>query len=149
MAMVLVVLVPVVHGASSTDTFQVVGNGFCINSAGKRLKLGPNHHMHAHDLQWKATMVSPKGRARHCETLCLQADNCIGYMTEDGRACDIIRRSDHNAAHGIAGADDERRNFCWERVASVVKDSASKCEVTVSWPDGRPDETRECFDLAL
>ena len=134
--------------ACAVDTFEVVGNGFCVDQQGRRLKLGPHVSTHAHDLQWKESAVTPKGRARRCESLCLAQDSCIGYMTEDSRVCDIILRSDHNARNGIAGADSERRNHCWERVRGAALDASGTCEVTVSYEDGRPQEARECIALA-
>ena len=67
-------------------------------------------------------------------------------MTEDSKACDIILRTDHNAEDGIAKADSERRNFCWERVRGAAADDGA-CAVTVTYEDGR-QEPRECVTLA-
>lgn len=134
--------------ASAVDTFEFVGNGFCIDQQGRRLKLGPHFSTHAQDLQWKETTVTETGRARRCEQLCLQQNDCIGYMSEDARFCDIILRADHNAENGIAGADNERRNSCWERVGGAALDATGTCEVTINYEDGRPQEARECIALA-
>ena len=135
-----------VAACAAADTFELVGNGFCVDQQDRRLKLGPNWQTHSHDLQWKETAVTQKGRARRCEHLCLQQNDCLGYMTEDLRVCDIILRSDHNAKNGIAGADSERRNTCWERVRGAAVDTTGTCEVFVTYEDGRREE-RECVAL--
>ena len=132
-----------VHAAA--DTFQLVGNGFCVDAQGRRLKLGPNAHLHGQELQWQNAKVDAQGRAKHCEFQCRRIADCIGYMTEDSKACDTILRKNHNAAAGIAGVDREPRNFCWERVKAVEIDSG--CEVWSEWPDGRK-ERRECMTVA-
>lgn len=134
----LMVILPV---ESASDTFQLVGNGFCLDAKGRRLKLGPRPEFHGQELQWQSAKVGSDGSARHCEFRCRREPKCIGYMTEDSKACDIILRSDHNAANGIARHDAERRNYCWERVPGAEIDSA--CEVWSTWDDGRK-ERREC-----
>ena len=95
-----------VHAAA--DTFQLVGNGFCVDAQGRRLKLGPNPHLHGQELQWQNAKVDAQGRAKHCEFQCRRIADCIGYMTEDSKACDTILRKVHNAEAGIAGVDRER-----------------------------------------
>ena len=142
---VITSLISDVSGASSaSDMFELVGNGFCVDAVGRRLKLGPRPETHSQDLRWQKTEVSHEGRAQRCEQLCLKNKDCIGYMTEDSAACVTIRRSDHNAKDGIVGADDERRNYCWERVPGAAADDG--CEVYAIYADGRR-EKRECVTL--
>ena len=130
---------------AEADAFQLVGNGFCVNAKGRRLKLGPRPELHGQELQWTNVKVNAQGRAKQCEFQCRRLTDCIGYMTEDGKACATISRRDHNAAAGIAGTDKETRNFCWERVQALEIDSG--CEVWSTWPDGRR-ERRECMIVA-
>ena len=132
---------------AAADTYEKVGNGWCVDGHGRRLKLGPDSRTHAADIKWQRADVSPEGHARRCEQMCSRLDDCIGYMTEDGSACDIVRRGDHYAGGGIAAADRETRNFCWMRMKADAVDAASSCEAFASWPDGRK-ERRECVALA-
>ena len=132
---------------SAADNFEKVGNGWCLNPTGKRIKLGPVAQLHATDVSWtQGTQVHSDGSAPRCERVCSRMDDCIGYMTEDASACAVIRRGDHHAASGIFKADAERRNYCWRRDKAAAVDQDSSCEATVSWPDGR-QEKRECIVL--
>ena len=129
------------------DAYELVGNGWCLDRLGRRLKLGPQPWTHSSDMQWQGADVGISGSARRCEARCSRASDCIGYMTEDRRSCDILRRSDHHAQDGIASADGEQRNYCWARVRVEDIDANSGCEATVKWHDGRQEE-RECVVLA-
>ena len=141
----LLLLAAYILSAHAADTFQLVGNGFCTDAKGSRLKLGPRPETHVQDLNWQSASVGSEGRAWHCEFLCRRQPDCIGYMTEDHKQCDTIKRSDHNSAGGIAGHDSETRNWCWERVQATTVDS--ECEVWAEWRDGRR-ERRQCMTVA-
>ena len=141
----LLLLLAYMIGANANDSYEKVGNGWCLSPDGHRLKLGPDAYRHGEDVGWyQGTKVNVDGAAPRCERVCSKLDDCIGYMTEDASACTIIRRGDHHAAGGIYQADSERRNFCWQRVRAAAIDQASSCEAIASWPDGR-EETRECI----
>jgi len=131
---------------AARDEYEAVGNGWCLDESGHRLKLGPDHFRHAEEVAWSSADVDSDSRARACERRCSATprSDCVGYMTEDKQQCTLIRRRDHHAEDGIASTDAERRNFCWRRVVPAVVDDASSCEVTVRWPDGR-EEPRECI----
>ena len=47
--------------SSAADRFELVGNGFCVDAAGRRLKLGPRPETHGRDLQWQRTEVGHDG----------------------------------------------------------------------------------------
>ena len=55
------------------------------------------------------------GSAEHCASICSSDVECIGYMTEDGTKCDVIRSGDANANNGIKSVDSETRNYCWKK----------------------------------
>ena len=123
------------------DAYERVGNGWCLDQRGRRLKLGPEAWRHAEDVSWKRAAVDATGRSRQCERDCSRHYDCIGYMTEDGAQCTIIRRADHHASDGIFGSDEERRNFCFARATEEAYEE-STCEASASWPDGRVEKRR-------
>lgn len=96
-------------------TYSLVGNGWCLDSAGTRLQRAGG--------DWQTAFVTSAGSAGLCEHQCDQTSKCVGYMTEDDSKCDIIVSTDSNA---IAKADSETRNNCWKiNREETVGDSSS------------------------
>merc|ERR1712007_111385 len=87
--------------------YTLVGNGWCT-SANKR------HPSYAH---WANAPVRADNSAALCEKLCADDDDCIGYLTEDGKKCQVMpgRGEDGKPIADIDAVDSEPRNFCWRK----------------------------------
>merc|ERR550539_189427 len=90
--------------------FSLVGNGWCLDSDGKRLN-NPG-------VSWKNYKVNDDGSSDACARVCNADSTCVGYMTEDKKQCDVILSSDVNAQSGISKTDTETRVFCFQKEAT-------------------------------
>ena len=67
--------------------YSRVGNGWCLNADGNRIK--PT-------MSWMQVAVGTDGSAELCQDLCDDDKLCMGYISEYGTKCDLIRSGDQN-----------------------------------------------------
>ena len=87
---ILLAMVFALAGGAGTYEYELVGNGFCVDASGRRLKLGPSPRTHGTDLAWVSASVAADGHSQRCEQICSRVDDCVGYMTEDHKQCTVI-----------------------------------------------------------